>query len=222
MIYITGDMHGDQSRLLYSKEEKLWGKGDIIIVAGDWGFLFHDNYSENMFLNDIEQRPYTLAFVDGNHENFVALNKYPVEIWNGGKVHRIRNNIFHLMRGQIFTIEGKKFFTFGGAYSLDRYRRRLNIEYWEEEIPSRADYNEATVNLKAHNFEVDYIITHQAPRKIIMMMGETPDLHDMELTGFLDYVLYDIKHTHWFCGHWHLDKDITESFTILRNKYRKL
>ena len=29
------------------------------------------------------------------------LNNYKVEMWNGGKVHKIRNNIIHLMRGQV-------------------------------------------------------------------------------------------------------------------------
>ena len=39
----------------------------------------------------------------------------PVEIWNGGKIHRIKDSVIHLMWGQIYTIDGYKFFEMGGA-----------------------------------------------------------------------------------------------------------
>ena len=39
----------------------------------------------------------------------------PVAEWHGGKVHRIRPHVLHLMRGQIFELEGCRFFTMGGA-----------------------------------------------------------------------------------------------------------
>lgn len=45
--------------------------------------------------------------------------RYPVAEWHGGKVHRIRPHVLHLMRGQIFELEGCRFFTMGGAKSHD-------------------------------------------------------------------------------------------------------
>lgn len=46
--------------------------------------------------------------------------EYPLEWWNGGKVRHIaRDKIILLERGQVFTIEGNRFFTFGGASSHD-------------------------------------------------------------------------------------------------------
>ena len=42
-----------------------------------------------------------------------------MEEWNGGKIHRIRSHVLHLMRGQIFELEGYRFFTMGGARSHD-------------------------------------------------------------------------------------------------------
>ena len=39
--------------------------------------------------------------------------------WHGGKVHRIRPHVLHLMRGQIYELEGYRFFTMGGAKSHD-------------------------------------------------------------------------------------------------------
>lgn len=215
MIFVTGDLHGDQSRLVYSKWEKELTKDDYLIVCGDFGFIFDNDYSENCFLDDLEKRPYKLLFVDGNHENFDAIFQYPVEIWNGGKVHRIRNNTFHLMRGQVFEIEGKTFFTMGGAYSIDKYMREQGVSWWNQELPTNEEYEEAITNLKRANMKVDYVITHTMPKEMVLRLGKYPDAHDMELTGFLEWVMYEVDFRHWYCGHWHEQKDLTENFTIL-------
>lgn len=208
-MLITGDTHGEQSRFheILSQAKR----NDIILICGDCGLLFHDLITEHIFLNKLEKEPYTICFCDGNHENFPAIYRYPCEKWNGGKVHRIRNNIFHLMRGQVFTIEGKKIFTMGGAYSIDRYMRRENISWWKEELPNNEEYAEAVKNLKANDFSVDYVISHTAPREIIRRMGSKPDFaKDAELTGFLEWVMYETKYTQWFFGHWHKDEQIGE------------
>ena len=69
---------------------------------------------------------------------------------------------------------------------------------------------------------MDYILTHTAPREMIRRMGCNPDPHEMELAGFLEYVMYQIKHRHWYCGHWHMDRDLADSFTALWYDTRKL
>ena len=38
MVYITGDMHGDQSRF-NTKEIKALQPGDTLIICGDFGFV---------------------------------------------------------------------------------------------------------------------------------------------------------------------------------------
>lgn len=119
------------------------------------------------------------------------------------------------MRGQVFTIEGKTFFTMGGAYSIDRYRRQKDISYWEEELPGREEYAEATANIMKHNKKFDYIITHTIPRRIIGLMGHYPDPHDMELTVFLEWIMYECSFKHWYFGHFHEDSKITDKFTAL-------
>lgn len=216
MIYITGDTHGAPERFTEnSMGDNNWTGDDFLIVCGDFGYIFCDNKSEKDFLDYLETKPYTICFCDGNHENFSAIYAYPKEFWNGGYVHRIRKNILHLMRGQVFEIDGKKVFTMGGAYSIDRYVRKLNLSYWEEEIPSNEEYREATQNLREHNDEVDIVITHTAPREIIRRMGYYPDAHDMELTGFLEWLMYQVKFKHWYFGHWHMDKPVAEKFTAV-------
>ena len=215
MIYITGDTHGERKHYWSYRENPNWGEEDCIIVCGDFGHLFWDDWEETEFLDKLEQRPYTLCFVDGNHENFPAIFRYPQEVWNGGLVHRIRRNVFHLMRGQVFTIQGTTVFTFGGAASIDKVMRIPGRSWWPEELPTIGEYAEAEKNLERHGWQVDCILTHTAPLEIIRRMGYAPGDEDRELTGFLEYIMYKAKYQHWYFGHWHEDRDISERFTAL-------
>ena len=222
MIYITGDMHGDRGRFLFFPWDKLLNQNDTLIVCGDFGFLFFTDEQELRFLDTLEDYAFTICFLDGNHENFDAINAFPQETWHGGRVHRIRKNVLHLMRGQIFALEGKTFFTMGGAYSIDRYRRVRNESYWEEELPSNEEYRQAAKNLEQHGFHVDYILSHTAPRSMILRLCATPDPHDAELTGFLDWVLHETQFCHWYFGHWHMDRTITPQCTAVYQKTIRL
>ena len=218
MVYVTGDMHGDINRFsdAFLPNESQWTENDYLIVCGDFGFIFLNNEREKEQLDYLEQKPYTILWTDGNHENFNVLSQYPVEEWNGGKIHRIRRNIIHLMRGQCFTIEGKKFFTMGGAYSIDRGWREKNVSYWDAELPSDEEYKEASAIIFANDKKFDYIITHTAPREIIMRLGYYPDPHDIEFTGYLEWLMYECQYERWFFGHFHTDE------TLLGGKFRAL
>lgn len=209
-IYITGDTHGRIQQI--EKIEKYyrysWTKDDYLIICGDFGFVLAGNTQDDELLDDLSFRPYTILFIDGNHENFPALFRYSEEVWHGGKIHRIRKNIYHLMRGQIFDIEGKSFFTFGGAYSIDRALRKKNESWWPEEIPTEAEYREAVRNLRAHSMSVDYIITHTMPTHLVQKYRPNVTLsQDAELSAFLDTIWRDVEFKHWYCGHWHDDSD---------------
>lgn len=123
MIYITGDIHGDPTR--FSKEafpeQDTMTKEDYVIICGDFGLVWDKEESKNerYWLNWLQNKPFTTLFVDGNHENHDRLDAMPVSEWNGGKVHFVRPNVIHLMRGQVFTLQGQTYFTFGGASSHD-------------------------------------------------------------------------------------------------------
>ncbi len=216
MIYITGDVHGMINRFLPENTPmiKELKDNDFFMVAGDFGFLFRMNEKEEENLSYLESLPFTILFIDGNHENFDALNSFPVEMWHGGKVHRIRKNILHLMRGQIFTIEDKTFFTMGGGYSIDKYLRKEGISWWKEEIPSEEEFEEARNNLKKYNHKVDFIITHAAPEKIMNMIfpNHAPEL---KLNLFLQEVMDSTSYAHWYFGHLHQEKTFPFNVTQL-------
>ena len=216
MIYITGDTHGDQIRFIENNMlDSAWTERDTLIVCGDFGYVFLNNPLEDTFLDFLARKPYTICFCDGNHENFPAIFSYPKEEWKGGYVHKIRDNVLHLMRGQVFEIEGKKVFTMGGAYSIDRDIRTLGRSYWTEEIPTKEEYEEARKNLSLHSNQVDLIISHTAPTTAIKLMGYSPDPHDQELTDFLDWVNMSVFFERWYFGHWHLDKMVTDKLRAI-------
>ena len=220
MIYITSDTHGEIGR--FWGENKMnddhLTKDDYLIIPGDFGFIFQTKgtmayLEEREHLKALEEKPYTILFVDGNHENFDRLNhEFETESWHGGRVHRIRPNILHLMRGHVFEIDGKKIFTMGGGYSRDKYARTEGFSWWAAEMPSNEDYRQANASLKEHNFKVDLIITHTAPLKLIYAMARTPDPHEQELTGYFEWLHENVDFKHWYFGHWHTDLHFTGMF----------
>ena len=120
-IFITGDTHGDFTRFKKSifYEQAELTKDDCVIITGDFGGIWDGGAEERHWLDWLEAKPFTTLFVSGNHENFDLLAEFPTEDWHGGKVQCIRPSVIHLMRGQIYDIQGKTFFTMGGASSHD-------------------------------------------------------------------------------------------------------
>lgn len=131
--------------------------------------------------------------------------------------------MIHLMRGQIFTIDGLKFFTFGGAYSIDKMSRAEGISWFPEEIPSREEYEEGWANLGKEDFQVDYILTHTAPRDVAAAMGygELSD-DEVELRQYLQRVADKTEFQKWYFGHFHEDAEVEEVFVCLYDEVVEL
>lgn len=227
-IFITGDTHGDFSRLAEGASPALDGlsKEDFLIICGDFGGLWRGDSRERKRLNRLDARPFTTLFVDGNHENFDLLARYPTEEWRGGLVQRICPSVLRLTRGQMFELEGKKFFAMGGARShdiqdgilergqlmegdLERLRHegaqvRVNhVSWWRQELPSQEEYRRARQTLEENGWQADYIVTHCAPSSVqqALFRGYAPD----ELTDFLEEARQKCRFTTWFFGHYHQD-----------------
>lgn len=229
MIHITGDTHGnrDWGKVFMAYQNGKIKPNDYLIITGDFGGVWHGSNADNLILNRYERLPFTVLFIDGNHENFDALYQYPVEDWCGGKVHKIRENVLHLMRGHVFTIEGETFFTMGGGTSIDkewrlqweheqnqylRKGRRPKKIWWEQEIPSDEELCLGYSTLKEHNNKVAYILTHTHSN--LFMKNQLDFIkEDTKLTEFLDYVMKEVEYKQWFCGHFHVDRDFPEMKT---------
>lgn len=219
MIYVTGDMHGDRSRL-DKKRLKALRAGDTLIVCGDFGFLWDDSRAEQKFLYKLSKRPYNIFFIDGTHENFELLYRCPVEEKFGGKVHAIADNICHLMRGQIYDIEGKTVFAMGGGQNPDRDPdEELEENTPHYEIPNKTEMLTAVENLEKHNYKIDLIITHEPPSKIkdFLLLSENGVSGPTALRAFFDELSAQAEYGKWFFGSMHTDKFISPSITAVFN-----
>ena len=216
MIYVTGDMHGEEERL-YSRSMKKLSEGDTLIVCGDFGFVWDGSAKEKKILEYLGSRKYNVCFIDGTHENFDLLEKCRMTVWNGGKVHRVSGNLFHMMRGQIFTIEGYRIFTFGGGESTDREMRTEHISWWKEEMPTPAELEEGAKAIDEVDCDVDFIITHEPPSIVkstmLLRAGETDSVN--KLNGYFEQLNRVCKFKLWYFGSMHEDRVITNVHTAV-------
>lgn len=208
MIYITGDIHiptADVQKLSTKRFplQKTMTRNDFVIICGDFGGLWDGSREEKYWTKWLDLKNFTTLFVDGNHENFDMLNECEVIPFCGGKARRISDNVYHLMRGQIFNIDGKRIFTFGGASSHDKEFRAEGKTWWREELPSEGEYASAQKALSEVKNRVDIIITHCAPSSIQKMLK--PTLPPDTLTEYFDFLRQTVSYEKWFFGHYHID-----------------
>lgn len=219
MIYVTGDMHGDIERFA-SKEFKQLEEHDTLIVAGDFGFVWDGSRKERRILKRLGQKKYNICFIDGPHDNYERIYKHRETIWRGGRVHRISGSLFHLCRGQIFTIEGCKIFTFGGGESSDKDIRSENQVWFKEELPTPLQMMVGARNLDAVDCNVDCIITHEPPSivKRSMQLRAGANIYTNKLNGYLEEINRSVQFRHWYFGSFHEDKIITNKHTAVFQK----
>lgn len=253
-IFITGDTHTEKTikerfNTKNFPEGKELTKEDIVIITGDFGMVFFPENQQNVAkklktdeacLKWLNEKPWTTLFIDGNHENFDRLNKLPIIELFGGKVGVVRDSIFHLKRGEIYTINDKTFLAFGGAETENKNPKKIYYvgsrvkekdyeykTYWTEEIPSKEEYENALYNLKLHNFEVDYILTHtintQLVEEVITLKNKVErDVNDHkgmiritdETAKMIENIFNLTKYKQSFFGHFHIDKGFNNNKNI--------
>ena len=210
MIYITGDTHGlrDVNKFESSYFQKTVNKkGNYLIITGDTGITWNKEVMKKC-LALYNSMKCTVLFVDGNNDNFDILEKFPVKKYCGGNVHQLASNVFHLMRGEIFDLNGISFLAFGGADSWDAptrcatTRRIEGVSYWKKEQPTIDEFANALRNLKKNGGEVDFVLTHETISQIANHFGSA----SYPTSKMLDKLFENIKFKYWFCGHHHKNK----------------
>lgn len=222
-----------------------------MIVCGDFGIWNESDKKEKEALDELQKLSFTILFVDGNHENFDRLysDEFDEIDLLGGKAHGIRNNVYHLKRGYVFTINDKKFFCFGGAKShdirdgilnpddyksLNEFLREYTAMYnqgkifrvnhfswWDKELPSDEEMNNGIINLEKTDYKVDFIISHCAPSSIAKKINKHYDTED-KLTKYFEYIKDNVQFEKWFFGHYHNDQDITDKFKLCYENFERI
>ena len=180
-----------------------------------------------------------MIYITGDcHGNFDRLYAYPVEKWHGGKVHKIRPSVIHLMRGQVFKLDGKKIFAFGGARSYDidggilepdapdfkKKKKELDkgwkpyrinhLSWWKEEVPTEKEKEEGRRNLLKYNNEVNFIVTHCCASSTQALLSHGMYKPDV-LTDYLEEIRQTVKFKKWFFGHYHDNRNVNAEEILL-------
>lgn len=211
MIYITGDTHGQLYPLL--SDIKYLTPEDYLIILGDFGFLWDKPWTDSLAVLDAQDP--TILFLDGNHENFDLLKTFPIVEKFDGTVGKVSNNIFHLRRGQIYTIENNTLLVMGGARSIDKQYRTEGTSWWPEEVPNEAEILAMHGNLAEVDYKVDYILTHTFPSPLYPYIDDKTCL-------YLGALINTVTFKHWYFAHMHEDKTFNNKYTVLYERILKL
>lgn len=250
MVYVTGDCHADFRKFSTDNfpDQKEMTRDDIVIVCGDFGIWRKDG-EEDWWLKWLNNKPFTTVFVDGNHENFDRLygDEFKTVDFHGGKAHKIRSHIYHLMRGEMFDFDGKKFWCFGGAQSHDisdgildpeefdsydkfketarlwsiqnRMFRINHLSWWKQELPEQEEMDHGLSVLEQNGNRADYIISHCCPQEISVMLG----YRDSDvLTRYFNTVAHTAQFDRWYFGHYHTEQQIFGKFICLYDRIERI
>lgn len=243
-IFLTGDTHGRIIPRLglknFPEQRDLDPAADnYVIVLGDLGLIWdlEPSKNERYILNWLDEKPFKLLFVDGNHENHARLDAMPVTELLGGRVHQLSDNVFHLMRGEMFDINGYSFFAFGGAASHDistlldpvndpnwkRKRRKLKREdacyrvigrnWWDREQAGESERAHGFETLDAHGWKCDFVLTHTPPASVLREIDD--ELEPDKTALYFDELRERLDFKHWFSGHLHKEKNIGDRDHVL-------
>lgn len=157
-IGVLGDTHGDLEHVLTVSAHMKERGVHVLLVLGDFGFIWpRRNWGIDLskLSRRLAARKQSLFFVDGNHEDFTRLYRYPV---GADGLRWFRNNIAHLPRGYRTVLRsGKTLAALGGAASVDFEHRIVGRSWWLEETITDQDLQ----NLG--NEHADVLVGHDAP-----------------------------------------------------------
>jgi predicted phosphodiesterase len=153
-IALAGDWHANTAWARRAIDHAHQLGAQHIVHLGDFGYDFDPGYlirvNDALFANDLH-----LWFIDGNHENFNKLNRYPIE--DDGRRH-LTSRIHHLPRGYRWEWHGVRFLAVGGAHSVDRPFRVTDLSWWPQEWLTDDDIANAI-----NGGPVDVLISHDCP-----------------------------------------------------------
>ena len=232
-FFITGDKHRHFDRVKEFCREINTRRKDVLIILGDAGFNYYDDKRDDDLKKEISALNITLFCLHGNKENRPQnVGTYGIRSFCGGKVYYEPKypNIYFAIDGEIYTFEGKKYMVVGGAHSVDKMRcLEEGTPFWYDEMPD--DTVKATVELNlqkeenkiygimTHTCPIDYLPTEmfmstrqnasikRKPRKAKSKKLFKPDI-DRSTEIWLGELEKKLDYEVWFCGHYHVDKQI--------------
>ena len=232
-FYITGDKHGAFGKVKKFCRDMGTRKNDVLIILGDTGFNYYGDERDDKLKQELSEQNITLFCLHGNKENRPEnVGTYGIRNFCGGKVYYEPRypNIYFAIDGETYTFEGKRYMAVGGAHSVDKMRcLDKGLPFFEDEMPSDAVKAAVEQELESMGNSIYGMLTHTCPLKYLpveMFMSTRqsaeirrkprkakhkklfkPDI-DRSTEEWLDSLEEKLDYNVWFCGHYHIDKQI--------------
>lgn len=242
-FYITGDKHRRFDSVKAFCREMGTRRKDVLIILGDAGFNYYDDARDDDLKRAISQLSITLFCLHGNKENRPQnVGTYGVRSFCGGKVYYEPKypNIYFAIDGEIYIFEGRKYMVVGGAHSVDKLRcLEEGTPFWEDEMPDDTvkrnveqrleDEGNQIYGMLTHTCPIDYLPSEmflstrqnanirRKPRRARHKKPFVPDI-DRSTETWLGELEKKLTYEVWFCGHYHIDKEIDK----VRMMYREI
>ena len=232
-FFITGDKHRCFDKVKEFCREMHTRRKDVLIILGDAGFNYYDDKRDDKLKKEIAQLNITLFCLHGNKENRPQnVGTYGIRSFCGGKVYYEPKypNIYFAIDGEIYTFDGKKYMVVGGAHSVDKMRcLEKGTPFWYDEMPDDTIKKTVENNLKnegnniygmmTHTCPIDYLPTEMfmstrqnATFKRKLRKAKSKKLFKPDIDRSTEIWLGDLEkkidYEVWFCGHYHIDKQI--------------
>lgn len=216
MIYITGDTHGDFRKVAAFCDTVDSKKEDILIILGDAGVNYYGGSRDDALKYQLSTLPITLFCIHGNHEKRPAdISTYKEKEWCGGKVYMEEEypSLLFAKDGDVYDFKGKKSIVIGGAYSVDKFiRLSRGWNWWENEQPSDEIKRTVEKQLEERDWKVDIVLSHTCPFQYIPGEAFLPGIDqssvDYSTEKWMDRIEEKLYYSHWYCGHYHINKSI--------------
>ena len=176
-------------------------KPEACVQVGDFGWGFHGQDSPKMQRSvaqvEASMTKWNVRYIRGNHDNPGMCREHSFCIPDG--TYDEATGIFYV----------------GGALSIDRARRTLGIDYWDdEELSYDALFDLIDVYEKV---KPRIVISHECPESIIghMMDFYKQDFHSRTRQA-LDSMFAIHQPEQWIFGHWHNDVTYEKDGTVFR------
>ena len=228
MIFITGDTHGDFTRIEQFCVRFTPTREDTMIILGDAGFNYYGGKRDIKTKEKIARLPITILSIHGNHEMRPGtIPSYHFDEWHSGKVYiedRYPNLLF-AVDGEVYDLDGKKSIVIGGAYSVDKfYRLAMGWNWWPDEQPSPEIKGKVELALARLDWKTDVVLSHTTPLKYMPVEVFLPQIDqsnvDKSTEIWLDGIEDRLEYNHWYAGHYHTEKDI-DRLTLLFESIRE-
>jgi 3-oxoacid CoA-transferase subunit A len=156
----------------------------------------------------------TYFCIQGNNEERAEnIQSYKEKEMYGGKVYVEDEypNIVFAKSGELYNIDGKSVLVVGGAYSIDKdFKLSVGAPWFQSEQLTKEE-KENILN-KYKGMHIDVILTHTCPKKYepteVFDKNIDQTKVDKSMEEFLDVLEESIEYDEWYCGHYHIEKDI--------------